>query len=234
MIHGMKRIMLAAFAVLAAAPASAADRRFTVTSFDRIQVEGPYEVVLATGRAGSVTASGSNLAIDRVSIEVQGRTLRIRPNRSAWGGYPGQSVGSVKLSVSTHELSAATVTGSGSLTIDRAKGLRFDLAVSGSGRVGIGAIEADNLFVGLMGSGRISLAGKAKELVATIQGAGDLDAAKLAADEAEIKADTSGTITIAVKRAAAVTATGLGDTIITGKPACTLKGQGAARVVCGS
>ncbi len=233
MLLCMKRIMLAATALLAAAPAVAADRRFTVTSFDRIQVEGPYEVVLATGRAGSVTASGTNLAIDRVSVEVQGRTLRIRPNRSAWGGYPGQSTGPVKLAVTTHELTGAAVTGSGSLAIDRAKGLRFDLAVTGSGRIGIANVDADNLFVGLMGSGKISLAGKAKELTANIQGMGDLDAQKLTADEAEIKADTAGTISLAVKRAAQITASGLGDTIITGKPACTLKGQGAARVVCG-
>ena len=226
--------MLAAIAALAAAaPADAEERRFTVTSFDRIQVEGPYEVVLATGRPSSVTASGSNLAIERVSIEVQGRTLKIRANKSAWGGYPGQSAGSVKLSIGTHELSSATVAGSGSLLIDRAKGLRFAVTVAGSGRVGIGNVEADNLSVGLVGSGKISLAGKAKELVASIQGAGDLDAQKLVADEARIAADTAGTITVAVKRAAEVNASGLGDTIVIGKPACTIKGQGAGRVACG-
>lgn len=237
MVLCMKRIMLPATlaaAALAAAPASAAERRFTVTSFDRIHVEGPYEVVLATGRPSSVIASGSALAIERVSIEVQGRTLRIRANRSAWGGYPGQSAGPVKLNVGTHELSAASVSGSGSLAVDRAKGLRFDVTLAGSGRIGIGSVEADNLTIGLVGSGKISLAGKAKELVASVQGAGDLDAPKLTAEEARISADTAGTITVAVKRAAEITASGLGDTNILGKPACTVKGQGAGRVTCGS
>jgi hypothetical protein len=226
--------MLAAIAAFAAAaPAQAEERRFTVTSFDRIIVEGPFEIVLATGRPSAVTASGTNLAIERVSIEVQGRTLRIRPNKSAWGGYPGQSAGTVKLSIGTHELSAATVSGSGSLAIDRAKGMRFAATVAGSGRIGIGNVEADTLTIGLMGSGKISLAGKAKELVAAIQGSGDLDAQKLTADDAKIAADTAGTISVAVKRAAEVTATGVGETIILGKPACTLKGQGAGRVACG-
>ena len=226
--------MLAAAIAAIAAPAQAGERRFTVTGFDRIQVEGPFDVTLTTGRAGSALASGSPQAIDRVSIEVQGRTLRIRPNRSAWGGYPGEGAGPLKISVSTHELRSASVNGSGSIAIDKAKGLRFDLSVAGSGRIGVLSIDADNLSVGLLGSGKISLAGKAKELVATVQGAGDLDARGLTADEAKINADTAGAISLGVRRAAQVTATGQGDTIITGKPACNVKSLGSGRVVCGS
>lgn len=229
----MRRIMLAAAIFALAAPAGAAERRFTVTGFERIQVEGPFEVTLATGRAGSAVATGSSQSSDRVSIEVQGRTLRIRPNRSAWGGYPGEGPGPVKISVSTHELRSASVSGSGSIAIDKAKGLRFDLSVAGSGRIGVGAVEADNLSVGLVGSGKIVLAGKAKELIATVKGAGDFDAKGLTADEARINADTAGTISLAVRRAADVTATGQGDTTITGRPACKVRSLGSGRVVCG-
>jgi hypothetical protein len=225
--------MLAAAFVALAAPADAAERRFTITGFERIQVEGPFEVTLATGRASSAVATGSSQAIDRVSIEVQGRTLRIRPNRSAWGGYPGEGAGPLKISVSTHELRSASVSGSGSIAIDRAKGLRFDLSVAGSGRIGVGSVDADNLSVGLMGSGKISLAGKAKEFIATVQGAGDLDARALTADEARINADTAGAIAVSVRRTADVTATGQGDTTITGRPACKVKSLGSGRVVCG-
>jgi hypothetical protein len=225
--------MLAAALVALAAPADAAERRFTVTGFERIQVDGPFEVTLATGRASSAVATGSAQAIDRVSIEVQGRTLRIRPNRSAWGGYPGEGTGPLKISVSTHELRSASVSGSGSIAIDKAKGLRFDLSVAGSGRLGIGAVDADNLFVALIGSGKISLAGKTKELIASVQGAGDLDAAALTADEAKINADTAGAISVAVRRAAEVTATGPGDTKIIGRPSCKVKSLGSGRVACG-
>lgn len=226
-------MIAAAFAGLSAAPAEASERRFTVTGFDRIQVEGPFDVTLTTGRPGSALASGSNQAIDRLSLEVQGRTLRIRPNRSAWGGYPGEGAGALKISVSTHELRAASVSGSGSIMIDKAKGLRFDVSVAGSGRIGIANIDADNLSVGLMGSGKVSLAGTATELVATVQGAGDLDAAALTADEAKINADTAGAIAVAVRRAAEVTATGQGDTRISGKPACKVRSLGSGRVTCG-
>ena len=234
MVLLMNRIMLASALFALAAPAHAGERRFSITSFDRIQVEGPFDVTLSTGRASSAVASGSQQAIDRVSLEVQGRTLRIRPNRSSWGGYPGADAGPLRIQVSTHELRAAAVSGSGRVMIDRAKGMRFDLSVAGSGSIGIGSIEADNLSVGLMGSGKVTLAGKAKELLATINGAGDLDAARLMADDAKINSDTAGSVSLAVRRAVNVTATGQGDTIITGNPACKVKSLGSGRVVCGS
>ena len=231
----MNRIMLAALAaVSAAAPASAAERRFTITDFDRIQVDGPYDVTLATGRAGAATATGSNAALDRVSIEVQGRTLRIRPSSSTWGGYPGGRIEPLKIAVATHELRGAALSGPGSIAIDKARAMRFDVAVAGSGRIGIGSVEADHLTVGLMGSARISLGGKAKELVATVQGAGDLDARQLMAEEAKVNADTAGNIAIAVRRAADVTATGQGDTTIIGNPSCNVKGLASGRVACGN
>jgi len=230
----MNRIMPAvAFAALAAAPAEAAERRFTITSFDKIEVTGPFDVTVTTGRGPSAAASGSPQAMERVSIDVQGRTLRIRPNRSAWGGYPGTSGGPVTIRVSTHELRAATVAGSGNITIDKAKAMRFDASLAGSGRIGISALEADTLSVGLLGSGKIALAGKAKEMVATIKGSGDLEGAGLTAEEAKINADTAGTIALSVRRAASINATGQGDTTIIGKPACQVKAQGSGRVICG-
>ena len=227
-------MLAAATVAAAAAPAAAAERRFTVTDFDRILVDGPFKVTLSTGRSGSAVATGSNQALDRVSIEVQGRTLRVRPNRSAWGGYPGEGSGTLVIKVSTHDLRGAVVTGSGSIDIDKAKGMRFEASVAGSGRIGIASLEADKLGVGLLGSGKIQLAGKVKELRATIQGAGDLDAEKLTVEDADINADTAGNISVGVRRAAKVTATGQGDTRIVGKPACTLKGLASGRVSCGT
>lgn len=234
MIAVMHRTMIAFAAFAASYPADAADRRLTVTDFDRVQVQGPYVVTLATGQSPSAVVTGSNEAIERVSVDVQGRILRVRPNPSAWGGYPGESVGGITIALSTHDLRAVSVTGSGSLTVDKAGGLKFDVGASGSAKVAIGALDADALSLGLLGSGRITLAGKAKSLKATISGSGDLDAAALAVDDADLQADTSGNIGLAVRRAAKVHATGAGDVVITGKPACAVDAPGAGRVRCGS
>jgi hypothetical protein len=237
MVLFMKRIIAAIAACAAAialcAPAAAADRNYSVTDFDRIVIEGPFTVRLATGRTTSARATGSAQALERVSVEVQGRTLRIRPNRSAWGGYPGGAAAPVAIEVATRELRAASVNGSGSLAIDRAGGLRLDLAVEGSGRIAVPAVSADTLVIGLIGSGRIELAGTAKEVRASIHGWADLDAASLRAQGANIVTDSAGRVALAVEREATVTASGIGEVEIVGAAACTVRGLSAAQVRCG-
>ena len=229
----MKRIIFAVLAFAAASPAIAAERRYSVTDFDRVQVDGPYQVTLVSGGPAGAVATGTAQALDAVSIEVQGRTLRIRPNRSAWGGYPGERAGSVTIRIVARDLVSAMVTGSGSLGVDRAKGLRLDLSVAGSGSLSVAAVDADNLTIGLLGSGKISLAGRAKQLRATIQGSGDLAAAGLRADDVVLTADTAGAIAVGAVRSAKVRATGQGEVEILGSPACTVQGLSGSQVKCG-
>jgi formylmethanofuran dehydrogenase subunit C len=181
-----------------------------------------------------VRASGSADALDRVSVEVEGRTLRIRANASAWGGTPGQSPGPVRIDVSTQDLARAALLGSGSLAIDKARGLRLDLALGGNGRLSVGAIDADNLVVDLLGSGQITVAGHAKEIHAVVKGSGDVMASGLAADDVQLTADTAGTVIVGSARSAKIVATGLGDVTVGGTPACTVDNKGAGRVRCGS
>jgi hypothetical protein len=230
----IRTLPLALLALAAAAPAWAAERTYSVTDFDKVQVDGPYRVTLATGRSSAARAEGSAEALDHLSVDVQGGTLRVRRNRSAWGGYPGEGAGAVAIALTTRDLRNAAVVGSGSLEIDRARGLRVDLSVSGSGRLSVGAIDADSLIVGLLGGGRIIVAGRAKQLKATIQGSGDLAASGLSADDAQIASDTAGTVAVAVTRTARITATGPGDVEIIGSPSCTVEAKGSGQVRCGT
>ena len=228
-----RTLPLALLAFAAAAPAAAAERNFSVTDFDKVQVDGPYQVTLRTGLTSGARAEGSTEALDHLSVDVQGGTLRVRRNRSAWGGYPGQSGGPVTIALTTRDVRSAAVVGSGSLQVDRARGLRIDLSVSGSGRLEVGAVDADTLIVGLLGGGRITVAGRARQLKATIQGSGDLAAAGLSADDAQIASDTAGNVAVAVARTAKVTATGPGDVEIIGSPTCTVQEKGSGQVLCG-
>jgi hypothetical protein len=230
----MFKLAPALLLALAALPAQAAERRFSVTGFDRIQIEGPYQVALATGRSGSAVATGSAVALDAVSIDVQGRTLRIRPKRGAWGGYPGEDPGTVRIELGTAELRSAAVSGSGSLAVDKLKGMRIDLSLSGSGSLRAAHIEADQLHAASLGSGTLALAGKVKSLKMAVQGSGSLEGEGLSAEDAVVTADTSGEIALLVRRAATVTSSGAGGTRISGTPACTVKRLGAGPVRCGA
>ena len=161
------RLPLLVFAALAASvPASAAERNFTVTGFDRIRIDGPYRVRLTTGVAPFAKASGSAAALNGVSIEVQGQTLIVRKNPSGWGSYPGEGPGPIEIAIGTHELSTAWLNGAGSLAIDKAKGQSFDLSVQGAGSIaGSGNVRGQatgTADVSIMGSGDVTLTGGAK------------------------------------------------------------------------
>lgn len=226
--------LAAASAFLAAAPAAGAERRYSVADFDRIVVEGPFRVTVATGAPTTAAATGTQEALERVSVEVQGRTLRIRPNRSAWGGYPGAAAGPVTVALTTRTLVAATVNGAGALSIVRSEGLRLDLAVEGSGRIAAPDVRADLLVVGLIGSGRIEVAGRAAQLRASVHGWADLDASALTAQGATIVTDTAGRVSATAAREATVTASGIGEVDIAGAAACTVRGPSAGQVSCGT
>ena len=235
MVATMTRMLLAFSAlILSAAPAAAAERRYSVTDFERVVVEGPFNVRLTVGRSSSATASGSQAALERALIDVSGQTLRIRRNRSAWGGNPGTQEGPLTIELVTRNLRAARVIGPGRLDIERAEGMRVDLIVEGSGRLHAANVAADNLSIGLAGSGRLEIAGTAEVVNADIQGTGDVDAAALRAENATIVTGTTGEVSFDVARAATVSAYGLGNVTISGNADCTVRGLSADLVRCGS
>lgn len=214
--------------------AHGADRRFAVPDFDRVIVEGPYAVTLTVGQPSSALARGSAQALESVVVDVQGTTLRVRRNRHAWGGTPGQVHAPATITLATRNLRSASVTGSGTLDISGVQGLRFDMALEGTGQLRAKELRVDNLILGLRGSGSFELQGAAKVLTANIQGSGSLNATALATDNVTLVAATSGTIGVAARTTAKVTANGLGDITVGGRPACTIGGPGAAQVRCGS
>jgi hypothetical protein len=231
--RSMVRFILALAAVLAlAAPVSAADRRYAIADFDRVVVEGPYEVRLAVGRASSASASGGSQALDAVSIDVQGTTLRVRRNRNSWTAAPNAGA-PVVVTLTTRNLRSARIAGAGRLDLTGARGLRVELALDGGGRLSATGIAADNLALALRGAGTLIVAGTAKQLAVEVQGAGSLDGSGLTADDATVAASTSGEIVLNVRRTATVTANGLGSVIVTGNPVCTVRGIAAGSVRCG-
>jgi hypothetical protein len=232
----MRVFLSAALAGLTlAAPADAATRNFGITGFEKVRVDGPFRVRLSTGVAPFAQASGSPAALDRVSLEVRGNTLVVQTSASAWGGYPGQQAGPVEISIGTHELSQAWVNGSGSLAINRAEGLKFDLNVQGSGAAAIEQVDVDQLSVNLVGTANAVLAGRAGKLTAIVRGVSSLNAAALATKDATVGADGAATVSVDVANAITVDGSGPATVSLAGAPSCTLRLHGSASVSgCGS
>lgn len=225
------RIILALFFILvAASPLAAATRNYTVTDFTRVRVEGPFAVTLATRVAPFARASGSQRALDRVSLRVEGRTLVIRIDRSAWGGQPDEQAGPVTISVGTHDLEQASLVGSGSLAIDRVRGLNFAMSTFGSGAASIAEISADRLRLSAEGSGSMRVGGTAKQFDAILSGPGLIDASALTAKDATLSAMGAASLRARVTNNAKLNATGTASIALDGGAACERKVSGSATV----
>jgi hypothetical protein len=220
-------------AALAAVPAMAAERGYMVTDFDRIRVEGPYAVIVETGKSSSARATGTAEAIERVSISVQSRTLVVRVLQSGWGGWPGADHAPSSIRVTVPRLMAASLRGSGSLSISQMRGARLDLAVSGAGTLTVRDVETDQLGIDLQGSGGISIVGKALAATISTSGSGSLVAPTFFVRDLKLFTQSSGRTDVGAARSAKIAASGSGTVTIIGSPACTVTAIGSGTVSCG-
>lgn len=217
---------------LFAAPLAAAERREPITDFDRIRVEGSFDVQVTTGRATSLVISGTPQAIDEAAVSVNGRTLTIR--RKSDGRSVYRNTGTTTVRVTTPALHDAQLLGSGSLRIDRMRGARASLGLSGSGSIAVGSIVADRGDIALQGSGSLVAGGTIASLRAANQGSGALDTRGLATADLVAVTTGSGTTALAARRSARITATGSGTVTVAGNPACTVTSTGSGTVTCGT
>jgi hypothetical protein len=217
-------------ALTASAPAGAAVRGFTISSFDAIRVDAPVTVVLATGGGVSARAEGDPGALDRLRVELSGRLLNVTMARPRPGEKSG---GAVTLRLSTGTIERVVLTGGGSVAINRMKGLRGDIVLGGNGDVSVADVQLDRIDVALAGGGRVSLAGRAGVANVRVTGPGALAAEPLRARQATLGNDGPGSIAITADVTAKVTASGSGGVTVAGKPACSVDNRGTGQVRCG-
>lgn len=213
-----------------AAPADAATRGFTITSFDAIRVDAPVEVVITTGAGASARAEGDQAALDRLKLDVSGRLLAVTMERARPGEKAG---GRAMLRLSTGDLGRVVLTGGGSVSVSRMKGLRGEIVLGGNGNVSVAAVDLDQLNLGVAGAGRVSLAGRAGVATVHVTGPGAVAAEGLRTRQAVVTNDGPGNVALTAEVTAKVTASGSGDVTVMGKAACSVENRGTGRISCG-
>ena len=112
----LRTLLIATIAATGATAAQAAERSFAVPAFDRVAVSGSPDVVVATGQAISVRASGDDAALDRLEIKVENGALQIRTKGKGWSWGTSSKT---RVFVTVPMLRGADVTGSGNMLVDR-------------------------------------------------------------------------------------------------------------------
>jgi hypothetical protein len=213
--------------------ATAAERRYSITDFDKIRVVGASRVIIETGRATTVRAVGDRDALDLLSIESLNRTLTIQPVGGTVATDARALAKPTTIFITLPLLSTAKLNGSGAISIATLRGIQADVSITGSGQISVAKVMADNLNARLSGSGTLTLAGKALKVDANIKGSGSVAASSLNVADLKLTAASSGTIGMSASRSAMVTATGSGTVAITGGPSCTVQNIGVGVVTCG-
>ncbi len=214
-------------------PGPAVSRSYQVGNFTEVEVAGPFDVDIKTGANPGVTARGNEKLIERLEVEVRGTKLVIRPKRDrSWFGGWGSVGGSGAISVTVPMIRAASLAGSGDLTIDNGRGESFEADIAGSGDLRIGSVEVGSLKVGIAGSGDASARGRAKRAEYDIAGSGGVDGQGLASEDLKVSIAGSGQIKAHATRSADIDIMGAGDVEVTGGAKCSISKAGSGDVKC--
>lgn len=204
-------------------------RSFAAAGFDKVSLRGPDNVVVRVGGAASVHASGDSAVLDRLDIVVVDGELRVARKRGQWIG----SAPAATITVTLPAIRAASVAGSGNMTVDRAAAADFSAAVSGSGNLDIATVETRAADLAVSGSGNLTVAGTAGTVAMSVTGSGGIEAANLAGGTATISTVGSGDIVASVRTTADVSLVGSGNVTVRGGAQCTVSKLGSGDVDCG-
>lgn len=219
--------------LLAASPAQAATRGFIVTDFDSLNLEGPIDVTIETGRGVSARGEGDADLLERLDLSVSARVLTIRLKRSPFESRRETTSGPLRLILTAPTMRRLQLAGSGSIKARGLDKLRAEVMSAGSGSIAVSGIASDTLSVVQIGSGAMALAGTAKSLTVRVSGSGSLDAKALSAADLNLTSDGSASVELAAARMAKIVAVGPGSVAVTGKATCTVRQSGSGAVRCG-
>ncbi|MEO6581040.1 MAG: head GIN domain-containing protein [Sphingomicrobium sp.] len=240
----MKRIFVLAATALAASachlgasaqdrdPGATANRNYQVGAFDKIEVAGPYDVTVATGRQAVVSARGGERLLDETEVFVEGGTLKIRAKKHTGMNVSWGHRGKAEFTVSTRMLRGAQIAGSGELAVDKING-DFNGSVAGSGDLRLASVNGGASEFSIAGSGSITAAGRSQSAKMEVAGSGDINAGALATSHADVSIAGSGNVRANASGTATVAILGSGDVEVTGGAKCSVSKHGSGNVTCG-
>ncbi len=213
-------------------PGTSVSRSYQLGAFDRIEVAGPYDVKVATGRTPSAKATGGDKLLDETEVVVENNVLKIRAKKKKGISWGWGRKGKAEFTVTTAMLHGAEIAGSGGVSVDKVEG-DFKGGVAGSGKLNLAAVNGGAVELEIAGSGKITAAGKAQSTKVGIAGSGDVQAAGLSAKTADVSIAGSGNVQANASDSAKVDIAGSGNVTVTGGAKCDVSKAGSGNVTCG-
>lgn len=197
-------------------------------SFTKIYSGGSWDVIVQSGDKDEVSLESTNISLEKVITKVENNTLKISLEK---GNY--RNLG-LTVYVTIREVEGIKSTGSGNIILqsDISTG-SLSLGNTGSGKITLQQVNADNLSANITGSGDISVSGgSVGEFSLSQTGSGDFKGAQVSFEKASITKTGSGQSQIGEVESLNVRATGSGNVYYAGNPSSkNVSSTGSSKVI---
>lgn len=200
----------------------------SVGTFNQIDVSSDIEVYLTQGPGQPLHVEGQDNILHVLETYVRNNKLVIQYQR----GVTVRSHEPIRIYITTPQLEEIHVSGSAYVegmtnwTVND-----FDLSVSGSGKMEMTLLDADEVETDISGSGNIYLQGDCREHDIEISGSGDVHAFDLISKDANVHISGSGNCELTVQSQLEAHISGSGTVRYKGHPTVRTNISGSGKVV---
>lgn len=196
----------------------------TVTSFNKIDISGGFEVILNQGKEEKLELEVDENLLELITTETKNNNLIIKSDKSIGDAK------SLKLYITVVNLEDIDVSGAVELTNKGTfEGEILEIGVSGAGDIDL-KLEVEELKMDMSGASETNLAGKAHHFEIEISGAGELNAEKLKTRNAIIDISGAGSAIVHAKKTLNIEVSGAGSVKYKGNPKVSKDISGAGSV----
>jgi hypothetical protein len=220
------RLLAALLAMLAIAPAHAAERSY----FEEVIVEGDIQVTVDTGKAPSAKATGEKNQLGALKVERQGRVIRIRLQglqASRKTAEPLQVV------LTGRNINKLALRGNGKISASDVDMTNVTVELRGSGEINIASLKSTAFVARLVGNGRLNIAnGTAINSEVLVDGGFEVKAAGLKTEKLTLVQNGAANVHFTVDKSADISNSGTGTITIEGNANCFVRAAGGATINC--
>ncbi|MFC9917329.1 head GIN domain-containing protein [Agromyces binzhouensis] len=189
-----------------------------------VVLRGAGDMTIRLGEAPSLTVTGGENVLDRLTTEVEGDRLVIDVQR----GPIVVGARDLVFDITLTSLESVLISGSGDVTAEFGDADEVALEIRGSGEIETDELDATSVRASISGSGSIVPSGTTEDLQIQVDGSGDVDASALRADSARVVLSGSGEISVDASDSLEVVLSGSGTVRYSGRPEIrsTVSGSG--------
>lgn len=216
--------------------ALAETKSFLIGNFDELVVEGDVTVKFDNMKPPSAKATGDSAQILALKVIRNGHVLRIRLQNE--GKTPAKASASAPVEITLNGRDVRKISADGSARLDinhiRVPNNAVTIKLNGPGQINIEKLESDRLDLALIGTGSVGIGtGQVRSARFVTNGSGKIDAPKLMLAEASLMQAGSAATHLLSKGRVDISNSGSGTITVEGEATCNIRQPGSAKILCG-